>query len=226
MAMGLSDDSRERVPALSVGDKVPLHPALTDVPVATFSLAPIFDALAYATKSEGAGAAGLWTAAAGCLWAVPTAASGVLDYLRAPSQSPVKRIGITHAALNTAALTLMIGSLAARGFGRRPTGLSLALSAGAGGIVTYSSHLGGIMVYREGMRVSAARRPGDAWEPAQPDAAAVVPAAEPHVPGMPGTAGDAHTFAAGGPGEPVDDTTLEEAEAGIDDEAEGRADAA
>ncbi len=153
--MGLiSDDSRERIPELTVGDRVPLHPALTDVPVATLSLAPVFDAIALVTGSRDAGAAGLWSAATGVLWAAPTAAAGTLDYLHARSRSPVKRIGLAHAALNTFALTMMSAALISRRFRSAPTPLSLLFSAAAGAAITYSSHLGGVMVYREGMRVS------------------------------------------------------------------------
>jgi uncharacterized membrane protein len=150
----ISDQSRERLPRLSTGDQVPLHPALTDIPVATLSLAPVFDAIALVTGSRSAGAAGLWTGATAVLWALPTAATGALDYLRAPSGSPIKRIGIAHAALNTFALTMMASSLVSRRFRSAPTPLSLLFSAAAGATVTYSSHLGGVMVYREGMGVS------------------------------------------------------------------------
>ncbi len=172
MAMGLSEDRRERVPRLSVGGDVPMHPALTDVPVATSTLAPVFDAISLIAGSPSAGAAGLWTGAAAVLWSLPTAASGVLDYVRAPVDSPVKGIGRRHAALNSAALGLMAGSLAARRFRAAPTPVSLALSAAAGAAVAYSSYLGGLMVYREGMRVREteeqpeAADPVDEWEPA------------------------------------------------------------
>jgi len=88
------------------------------------------------------------------LWAVPTAATGTLDFMRARSRSPVKRIGLAHAALNTFALTMMTAALVSRRFSSAPTPLSLLFSAAAGAAITYSSHLGGIMVYREGMRVS------------------------------------------------------------------------
>ena len=36
-----------------------------------------------AVTPRSAGAAGLWTGATGVLWALPTAATGTLDYLRA-----------------------------------------------------------------------------------------------------------------------------------------------
>ncbi len=153
--MAPSDDTPRRIPELSTGDQVPLHPALTDLPVATLSLAPVFDAIGLFTGSQSAGAAGLWTGTAAVLTSVPTAATGVLDYLRAPGDGPVKRIGIRHAALNTFALSMIIGSLVSRRFRSEPTPLSLVFSAVAGATVIYSSHLGGVMVYREGMRVAA-----------------------------------------------------------------------
>jgi uncharacterized membrane protein len=161
----LSDDNRRRLPELTTGDRVPLHPALTDVPVATLSLAPVFDAIALVTGSQSAGAAGLWTGATAVLWALPTAATGTIDYLRAESGTPVKRIGLAHAALNTFAVSMMAGALISRRFRSAPTPLSLLFSAAAGAAITYSSHLGGIMVYREGMRVSAAAPSGRATAP-------------------------------------------------------------
>jgi uncharacterized membrane protein len=178
MRTSLSEQQRERVPRISIADGVPLHPVLTDVPVATYSLAPIFDAVGLLGRSESAGAAGLWSAAAGTLWALPTAATGLLDYLRAPTGSAVKPIGRRHALVNTAALLLMAGSLAARRLRARPTVLSTVLSAGAGASVVYSSHLGGILVYREGMRVAPAGR----HETGRPSSEAVAPFTEAHAP--------------------------------------------
>lgn len=155
----LSDDARRRVPRLTIGDGVPLHPALTDAPSATLTLAPIFDVAGLITRSEIVGGAGLWMSITGAGAAVPTAAAGTMDYLRARSGTEVQRLGLRHALLNTTALGLTIASLVARRFKARPTVLSTMLSTGSGALVTYSAHLGGIMVYRDGMRVVAMGSP-------------------------------------------------------------------
>ncbi|HMK93437.1 MAG TPA: DUF2231 domain-containing protein [Thermoleophilia bacterium] len=141
---------------------MPLRPALADVPLATLSLAPAFDTIALVAGSDSAGAAGLWTATTGLLLALPTAVAAVLDYLRAPTGSPVRRGGVAHAALGGVVVTLTLAQLVSRRFGARPTPLSLVLSAAAGAGATYSSHLDGMAVLREGRGLAASRESGPA----------------------------------------------------------------
>lgn len=115
----------------------PLHPALVQVPIGCFASAAVLD---IAGSSRDAGRLiGL-----GVLSSVPAAAAGLADY--ADSQQDQRRIGVVHAAANSAALVCYVTSLALRAKGRQRAGV---LSAMAG--LTFSmagATLGGDLAFR------------------------------------------------------------------------------
>ena len=122
----------------------PLHPVLAQVPVGTWLSAGLLDLVPplrpAATTLIGAGVAA----------AVPTAVAGAADWSEA---SPgVRRLGALHAAANSAALGLYVGSLVARGKGRGALGRGLAY-AGLG-IAGSSAAIGGHMAYSQSAGVS------------------------------------------------------------------------
>jgi len=127
----------------------PLHPALTDVPLGSWTAAMVLDSLEPAA-GEGAGRAADAALAVGVLGAVPAAVTGLNDwsYLRGDS----KRVGTVHAILNTTGLALNIASLALRRSGRRET--ARALSGLAFGGALLSAHLGGQLSFGLGVRVN------------------------------------------------------------------------
>src|SRR5215213_10072619 len=127
----------------------PLHPALSDVPVGSWTAALIFDGLDVATGSR----------------AVRNAAEaalvvGVSDwrYLRGGS----RRMGVAHALLNAAGLDLSVASLVLRARGRRNAG-RLAFLAGYS-LAGMGAHLGGELSYGYGLRVNR-----DVFEGSGPD---------------------------------------------------------
>ena len=89
----------------------PLHPVLAHVPVGSWVSAGLLDLLPpfrpAATTLIGVGVAA----------AVPTALAGAADW--SEQAAGVRRLGAVHAAANTAALGLYVGSLAARAQGPR-----------------------------------------------------------------------------------------------------------
>jgi nitrite reductase/ring-hydroxylating ferredoxin subunit/uncharacterized membrane protein len=133
----------------------PLHPALTDVPIGAWSTAFVLDLVG----SEAADDA----LAVGILGAVPAALTGLNDWSHLKDDS--RRIGIVHALLNTAALTLNVGSLLARRGGHRGFGRVLSGVAYAGTLV--SAHLGGHLSFGLGVRVNrtAFESPRDRFAP-------------------------------------------------------------
>jgi nitrite reductase/ring-hydroxylating ferredoxin subunit/uncharacterized membrane protein len=139
----------------------PLHPALTDVPLGSWTAAMILDALEPATGDDAVGRAADAALAVGVLGAVPAAVTGLNDwsYLRGDS----KRIGTVHALLNTTGLALNVASLALRRSGSRET--ARALSALAFGGALFSAHLGGQLSFGLGVRVNrtAFESPDDEW---------------------------------------------------------------
>ena len=128
----------------------PLHPALTDVPIGSWTAATVLDAVAPATGDDTIAAAADHVLALGVLAAVPTALTGMNDWSHLRGDS--KRIGMLHALLNSAALGLNVASLVLRRSGRREAGRALSGVAFAGTLV--SAHLGGHLSFGLGVRVN------------------------------------------------------------------------
>jgi nitrite reductase/ring-hydroxylating ferredoxin subunit len=122
----------------------PLHPVLAQVPVGSWLSAGLLDLVPplrpAATTLIGAGVAA----------AVPTALAGAADWSEAGSG--VRRLGALHAAANSTALGLYVGSLIARGKGRGALGRGLAY-AGLG-IAGSAAAIGGHMSYSQSAGVS------------------------------------------------------------------------
>jgi nitrite reductase/ring-hydroxylating ferredoxin subunit/uncharacterized membrane protein len=128
---------------------------LVEIPIGAWSLAALFDMIALAGRSHEAA----WSAdaliTAGVVTAVPAALAGAMDY-SAAKQEATSSIAL-HAIMNSTALTLFVGSLAARRSGRR--GLGIGLSLAALGIATGSAWVGGDLVYRHAVGVSHSPTP-------------------------------------------------------------------
>src|ERR671911_17101 len=105
----------------------PLHPALSDVPVGSWTAALIFDGLDAATGSRAMRNAADAALAVGIAGGLAAAVVGLSDWrdLRGGS----RRMGVAHALLNAAGLNLSITSLVLRARGRRNAG-RLAFLAG------------------------------------------------------------------------------------------------
>lgn len=124
----------------------PLHPVLVQLPVGTWTSAGLLDLVPplrpAATVLIGTGVA----------TAVPAALSGAADW--AEQGTGVRRLGVLHAAANSAALGLYVGSLVARARGRG--GLGRALSWTGLALATGSASIGGHMSYAESSGASHA----------------------------------------------------------------------
>jgi nitrite reductase/ring-hydroxylating ferredoxin subunit len=133
----------------------PLHPALTDVPLGAWTAAALLDVVG----SESADGA----LTVGVLAAVPAALTGLNDWSHLKGES--KQLGVVHALLNTAGLTLNVCSLAARRRGDR--GLARVLSGTAYLGALLSAHLGGQLSFGLGVRVNrtAWETRSDSYEP-------------------------------------------------------------
>lgn len=129
---------------------VPLHPALTDVPVGAWTAGVAFDSIDGAADSDAVRNAADGALLIGVLGAVPAALTGMNDWSHLRGEP--KRVGTVHALLNATALGLNVASLALRRAGRRDLGRALSgvafLSSG------FSAHLGGELSYGYGVRVN------------------------------------------------------------------------
>ena len=129
---------------------VPLHPALTDVPVGAWTSAFALDLVAAVTGSEAADHAADGALAVGIAGALPAAATGTADWRDLIGEE--RRIATVHALLNVAGLALNVSSLAQRVRGNRAAGR--ALSAAGLAISGSAAHLGGELSFGLGVRVN------------------------------------------------------------------------
>lgn len=128
----------------------PLHPALTDVPVGSWTAALLLDAAAVATGDEAMSGAADRVLAVGTIAALPAAAAGLNDLRDLVGQS--RQVAMVHALLNVVGLSLSTASLGARATGRR--GLGRGFSATGFLISSSAAHLGGKLSFGLGIRVN------------------------------------------------------------------------
>ena len=126
----------------------PLHPALSDLPIGLWTGALMLDFIDH-DAGHGLDAAGMFSAA-GILAAGATAATGIADW--SVSDDRDRRIGLFHGVLNTAALGLQGGSLAARLAGWRRTARGLGAASLA--VTGAAAYLGGHLVFAEAVMVN------------------------------------------------------------------------
>ena len=129
---------------------VPLHPALTDVPVGAWTSAFCLDLVAGVTGSDTAEKAADGALAVGVAGALPAAATGTADWRDLIGEE--RRIATVHALLNVAGLALNVASLVQRARGNRAAGR--ALSAVGLAISGSAAHLGGELSFGLGVRVN------------------------------------------------------------------------
>jgi nitrite reductase/ring-hydroxylating ferredoxin subunit/uncharacterized membrane protein len=128
----------------------PLHPALTDVPVGSWTAAITFDALNVATGSRALRNAADASLALGVAGGFAAAALGLSDWRYLSGGA--RRMGTAHALLNTGGLALSTASLVLRATGRRRAGQVAFLSGYS--LAGMGAHLGGELSYGYGLRVN------------------------------------------------------------------------
>ena len=132
----------------------PLHPAITDVPVGSWTVALVLDLLEAGGKSKyqaGADAA----VAIGLVSSVPAALSGMTDW--STTRGNAQRVGALHGVLNLSAAAAYAGSYMARKSENR--GVGRWLSFLGYGLVMASAYLGGELSYTQGVGV---KKPSEA----------------------------------------------------------------
>jgi nitrite reductase/ring-hydroxylating ferredoxin subunit/uncharacterized membrane protein len=125
-----------------------LHPLLIALPIGLWSGASLLD---LTSRDDGVRRAAQRLIGAGVLAVGPTAASGLADWSALGSFRRPKRVGLVHAATNTATAALYAASWLARRRGDHTRGRDLAL-VGAGGLVV-GGYLGGHLSYSQGVGV-------------------------------------------------------------------------
>jgi nitrite reductase/ring-hydroxylating ferredoxin subunit/uncharacterized membrane protein len=128
----------------------PLHPALTDVPIGSWTAALLLDSASILTGDEALAGAADRALAVGTLAALPAAVTGLNDLRDLIGQS--RQVAMVHAVLNVVGLSFSSASLAYRRAGRR--GLARGLSATGYLISSSAAHLGGKLSFGLGIRVN------------------------------------------------------------------------
>src|SRR3954463_8573792 len=117
----------------------PLHPVLVQVPVGAFTSAAILDLV------PGGRRAATTLIAVGTASAPAAVAAGLLDWSQMTKDR--RRVGLVHAAANTIALSLYVGSLAARLSGRHARGKALGFAGLS--VAGLGAYLGGHLSYAQ-----------------------------------------------------------------------------
>lgn len=127
----------------------PLHPAITDIPVGSWTAGIVLDLMELAGNRKMRRAADVVTGV-GLAGALLSAVTGLADW--SYTRRSEKRTGFVHASLNTLAATLYTTSLVLRRKNKRTA--AIALSATGYGIVLFSAWLGGALSYHYGVGVN------------------------------------------------------------------------
>lgn len=145
-----------------------LHPLLVALPIGMWSGSLLFDL-------TGEQKAAKRLVGAGLLAVAPTAAAGLADWSELGSARRPKRVGLVHAAANTASTALFAASWFARSRGDHGRGRTLSLAGAA--TMAAGGYLGGHLSYSQGVGVN--RNADEAKKPrAWTDAAAADDVAE------------------------------------------------
>jgi hypothetical protein len=110
----------------------PLHPILTDFPIALWSLALFWDVLAL-WRGDGWWQAGFWTLVLGLVAALGAALTGLLDSRRIAHEESAQRTLNLHMLLMGTAVTIVVGNVLVRGGDGDLSGLRAAAAVGGGG---------------------------------------------------------------------------------------------
>ena len=135
----------------------PLHPPLTDATIGTYTFAVVAGLLDILDVTENTAAHAWWLALlVGIVFSLPTAATGLADWLRIESRTPLWRTATTHMVVMLLATgvflaTIIVGK-ASYDDGDLTTG-AFVLTLVAYGLLAFGGWAGGAIVFVHGMRV-------------------------------------------------------------------------
>jgi uncharacterized membrane protein len=135
----------------------PSHPPLTDAAIGTYTFATTAAVLSKLGISEENFARAWWLALiVGLVFTVPTALTGLLDWMRIRNRTPLKRTASVHALTMLAATATFLVAVGAGHGGYRDgavtTGAFVVTLIGFG-LLTAGGTFGGSVTYVHGMRV-------------------------------------------------------------------------
>jgi uncharacterized membrane protein len=135
----------------------PLHPILTDFPIALWSLALLWDALAL-WRGGFWWEVSFWTLSLGLAAAAGAASTGLLDARRIGPDDPAGRTVNRHMLLMGAATMIFVGNLLVRGGTGELAGMQAAVAAACtllgNATVVAGAWFGGELVFHHGVGVA------------------------------------------------------------------------
>lgn len=144
----------------------PLHPAITDVPIGSWTATLLLDTLWLFNQNDDIATGADATLVLGLVGAGGAAVAGLTDW--SDTDGTDRRVGILHGLLNSGVTATNLLSLVLRRTGMRRAGILL---SGLGYLVSaYSATLGGELSYAKGIGVNHV-----AWEGGPDDFVAVMP---------------------------------------------------
>ena len=150
----------------------PLHPAITDIPIAAWLLTAVFDVIWLINRTTWAADGAFVVVIVGLLAALAAIITGLTDW--SDSYGVERRVGLNHALFNALAFLLYLVSFVLRLLaGPGDTLIAFIIGLIGLGCVGYAAYLGGEMVFQKGMGVNRT-----AWEAAGEDYEAVMPVAD------------------------------------------------
>lgn len=135
----------------------PLHPPLTDATIGTYTFAVVAALLDVLDITEETAAQAWWLAlVVGIVFSLPTAATGLAEWVRIESRTPLWRTATTHMVVMLLATgvflaTIIVGK-ASYDDGDLTTG-AFVLTLVAYGLLAFGGWAGGAIVFVHGMRV-------------------------------------------------------------------------
>ncbi|HEY4388503.1 MAG TPA: Rieske 2Fe-2S domain-containing protein [Ktedonobacteraceae bacterium] len=145
----------------------PVHPAVTDIPIGSWTATLLFDSLWLTSKNSEFARASDITLMLGLVGASASAATGLADW--SETDATDRRVGVAHGLLNAGAMLANLISCGLRFSGRRRAGIMF--SSMAYTLTIFSSYLGGELSFAKGIGVNHV-----AWEAGSDDFSAVIDA--------------------------------------------------
>ena len=154
----------------------PLHPPLTDIPIAAYLLTAVFDLISFVGRDQGWSRdfyrAATFTLIGGAVVSLLTALTGFMDWRTTERGSQVRRTANAHAWTMITVTLLVLTNIAVRFFvdwdAVSAPGYVLGLSAVAALLTGLGSALGGSLVYDYGFNVeNSTDQP--VWHPSETD---------------------------------------------------------
>jgi uncharacterized membrane protein len=135
----------------------PLHPPLTDATIGVYTASTAFAVFSVLGVAERSMASAWWIALfLGLVFTVPTALTGLLDWLQIKRGTELWKTATAHlAAMVSATVFFLLAAIVGHGgyVDREVTGGGLVLTLIGFGLLTLGGWLGGTIVFVHGMRV-------------------------------------------------------------------------